>query len=247
MIIGVFDSGKGGETVLREIKKRLPQETYIYFADSKNCPYGEKTQAELEEIVSEATEYLLARGAELIVVACNTATTRAITFLREKYKNVPFVGTEPAIKKACEETEVKDDEEAKIVLLCTPATAKSERTRELITLNKKQGQAVVVIPCPGLAKAIEDETETEIDQKLANLAGKFEDFEQKKSPGVSEVCSALNLRRKQGVESVKAVILGCTHYPIIRDKIQKIFEGAKIVDGGDGVAREVERIVLEKD
>lgn len=127
MKIGFFDSGIGGTTVMEAVKRELPEEEYIYFGDTENCPYGEKSLEELQKIVTHDVEYLLGRGAEVIVVACNTATTRTIKWLREKFPEVPFVGTEPAIKKACEETEVKEGEIAKIVLISTPGTAKAKQ------------------------------------------------------------------------------------------------------------------------
>ncbi|MBQ7802582.1 glutamate racemase [Candidatus Saccharibacteria bacterium] len=221
MIIGIFDSGEGGKTVMSEIKKLLPNEKYIYFGDSKNCPYGTKPLDELKKIVSENTEYLLARGAELIVVACNTATTQTIDFLRTTFPEIPFVGTEPAVKKACDES----SDTARIVLLATEGTAKAARTHELVSLNKKPGQTVEILACPGLARAIEDKNSEKIEEIL------------------SEICSALQSSEKQGSRTIETVILGCTHYPLIRDQIQTKFPRAKLVDGGEGVAKEVKRII----
>ena len=100
MKIGLFDSGRGGTTIFEAVKKRLPEEEYLYIADSKNCPYGEKTEEELYEIVRKNVKKLLEWGAEIIVVACNTATVRCIERLRKDYKGVVFVGTEPAVKMA---------------------------------------------------------------------------------------------------------------------------------------------------
>ena len=100
MKIGLFDSGVGGTTILSAIQKFLPNEEYKYIADSKNCPYGEKSDQELEAIVTANTDSLIGWGSEVIVVACNTATTRCISYLRDKYPTIHFVGTEPAIKLA---------------------------------------------------------------------------------------------------------------------------------------------------
>ena len=223
MKIGIFDSGIGGTTVMAKIKELLPKEEYIYFADSKNCPYGTKSLEELKEIVSGNVEYLLARGAELIVVACNTATTQTIDFLRKKYPKIPFVGTEPAVKKACDES----SERARIVLLATEGTVNSPRTKELVETNKRPEQTVEIVPCEGLAKAIEDKNELEIDQIL------------------SEVCSALKKPDLQGSDEIETVVLGCTHYPLIQNKIQEKFPRAKLIDGGEGVAKEVKRLVSQ--
>lgn len=214
MIIGILDSGIGGKTVLKEIEKILPNEEYVYFADSENCPYGTKPLDELKKIVSHGVEYLLSKGAKIVVLACNTATTQTIDFLREKYPDVPFVGTEPAIKKACDES----SSAAKILLLATEGTAHAERTKELIDLNKKPQQEVEVVACPGLARAIEDGDNAKIEMVLSEI---------------------------ETAEKFEAVVLGCTHYPIIRDKIQQKFPAAKLIDGSEGVAKEVLRVYQE--
>ena len=109
--IGVFDSGIGGLTVLEELKKVLPKEDYIFYADSGNNPYGEKTDEELRKIVSNVVDFLINKDCKLIVIACNTATTRCIAYLREKYPNIVFIGTEPAVKveKAKKETKAKKE------------------------------------------------------------------------------------------------------------------------------------------
>ena len=98
--IGVFDSGIGGLTVLEELKKMLPKEDFIFYADSANNPYGEKTDEELNGIVSNIVDFLIDKGCKIIVIACNTATTRCIRYLREKYPDIVFIGTEPAVKLA---------------------------------------------------------------------------------------------------------------------------------------------------
>ena len=99
--IGVFDSGIGGITVLKEIIKILPNEDYLYYCDSKNNPYGEKSDIELLEITNNIVNFFIKKDVKIIVVACNTATTRCIKTLRKMYPDILFVGTEPAIKLAC--------------------------------------------------------------------------------------------------------------------------------------------------
>lgn len=212
--------------MLAEIKKLLPSEKYIYFADSEHCPYGEKSLPELQKIVSDATEYLLARGAEVIVVACNTATTQTINYLRQKYPSVPFIGTEPAIKKACEETPSAATGKTKIVLLATEGTTHSTRTHELVQNNLRPDQEILTVSCPGLAKAIETND----------------------SPKITEILqqTARTVAEKWPCTETDGVVLGCTHYPLIRDQIQALFPNAKLFDGGEGVAREVKRVVLSR-
>ena len=238
MIIGVFDSGIGGLTVLAEIKKLLPNEKYYYIKDSKNCPYGEKSLEELKKIVSSATERLIWRGAEIIVVACNTATTQTIDYLREKYPEVKFVWTEPAIKKGAEES----SERAKIVVRATEGTARSERLRQMTVKYKKPGQEILTIPCSGLARAIEDKDEEKIEKILDGLEETAGGILTKTDGKMSEISSALKI---MDFTEVETVILGCTHYPLIREKIQKKFPCARLIDGSEGVAREVKRLVSQ--
>ena len=132
--IGMFDSGIGGLTVLKELRKILPNENYIYYADSKNNPYGEKSDSELMAIVTNIVDYLISKEVKIIVIACNTATTRCINRLRKMYPDMIFVGTEPAIKVAC------DKNYKNTLVMATPGTIKSERTHELVKLNKKRNQ-----------------------------------------------------------------------------------------------------------
>ena len=118
--IGIFDSGVGGTSVWREIEKLLPNEDTIYLADSKNAPYGERSKEEILQLSIKNIEFLLARDCKLIVVACNTATTNAISYVREHY-SIPFIGTEPAIKPAALRSKSKT-----VGVLATKGTLSSE-------------------------------------------------------------------------------------------------------------------------
>ena len=215
--IGVFDSGIGGTTVLKSVQELLPNENFVFFGDSKNCPFGTKSPAELKTIVKHAVDFLLVKHVKLIIVACNTATTQTIDFLRQTYPQIPFVGTEPAIKLAC------DAKKQNLLLLSTEGTAHSPRTQELIAQNLKEGQTLVNLPCLGLAEAIETRDLAKI---RANLK---ENFKHLKNP-----------------ESVDIVILGCTHYPLAKTEIQKFFKHAKLIDGGNGVARQTKKLLTEQ-
>ena len=207
--IGVFDSGIGGLTTLEEIKKILPNENYIFYADSKNNPYGEKTKEELYKITEDIVDKLIELNVKLIVIACNTATTNCIEHLREKYPNMIFVGTEPAIKVAC------DNNYNTTLLMATPGTISSDRVKELINRNKKHNQKIYLVPCDGLANAIETNNQDKIDKLLHKNLNKY--------------------KNKQ----IDAIVLGCTHYPIIKDKINKYFPNAKLIDGNIGVSKQV--------
>ena len=215
MKIGVFDSGKGGTTVLETIKRFLPEEEYYYIADSKNCPYGNKTKSELLEITSGIVDELKKWGAEIVVVACNTATTNCIKDLRDKYPELKFVGVEPAIKLAA------DTGSRKILVMATPGTIKSERTMALLNENRKIGQEIRLLACPGLAEAIENDGD--VGLALRNV--------------LKEVLAE--------AEEYDSVVLGCTHYPLIRDKIQEFFPKAVLIDGNVAVAKQVKRAIDE--
>ena len=145
------------------IKERLPEAEYKYIGDSKNCPYGEKTDAELMRIVTGHVETLKEWGAQIIVIACNTATTKCIEELRIKYPDLKFVGTEPAIKLAAE-SGVK-----KVLVMATPGTIHSERVMSLLAENQRPGQRIDLLACAGLADVIE--TGVGIDKKLEELLG----------------------------------------------------------------------------
>ena len=212
MKIGVFDSGKGGETVLAAIKELLPNEKYFYIGDSENCPYGEKSDEELMQIVRGHVETLKRWGARIIVIACNTATTRCIAKLRIEYPELKFVGTEPAIKLAAG-TGAK-----RILVMATPGTIASERTARLMKEYQQKRQKIRLLACPGLADAIE--AGIGVEEKLVELLSRIPEPE--------------------------VIVLGCTHYSLIKPEIQKHFPKAKLIDGNKGVAKRVEELIKQR-
>ena len=209
--IGVFDSGIGGLNILEELKKLLPNEDFLYFGDSDNCPYGTKSQEDLIKIVSRIVEYFRDNDCKLIVIACNTATTRCMKSLREMYPDMIFVGTVPAVKMAC------DNKCHDTLVLATEGTIASERVHELIYDNKNDDQEIYLVACNGLAEAIEDKNNELIDSILYNTLKEYLDY------------------------SIDSIVLGCTHYPWAKENISKLFPNAKLFDGSLGVAREVKR------
>lgn len=218
MKIGVFDSGIGGTTILVAIKKILPNEEYNYIADSENCPYGEKTDDELKQIVSKNTEELKDWGAKIIVIACNTATTKCIGYLREKYPELKFVGTEPAIKLAAE-SGAKN-----ILVMATPGTIASERTKALAEENQHEGQNITLLACPGLADTIES-FHAALDADYSFI--------------IKNKLHAL----LDGQPEPDVVVLGCTHYSLVKPEIQSFFPHAKLIDGNEGVANRVKNLI----
>ncbi len=212
MKIGFFDSGKGGTTVMAEVRKLLPEAEYLYIGDSENCPYGEKSDDELMRIVRGHVEKLRGWGAEIIVIACNTATTRCIEKLREEYPELKFVGTEPAIKLGAESGA------RKVLVMATPGTIASERTMHLLEENQRPGQKIDLLACAGLADAVE--AGEGVPEKLAELLeGVDRDYEE--------------------------VVLGCTHYSLIKPEILKYFPKAKLIDGNEGVAKRVKELAKQ--
>lgn len=216
MKIGLFDSGIGGTTILDAIKKILPNAEYKYIADTKNCPYGEKSAEELQEITSARTKELVDWGAEIIVIACNTATTGHITYLRKKYPSIKFVGTEPAIKVAT------DSDAKNILVMATPNTIISDRTKNIIEKNQKPGQNIELLSCPGLANTIEKCYSTDNHQPIIDL---------------------LKTLFENVTIAPDVIVLGCTHYSLIKELISSFFPSAKLVDGSAGVARRVKSFV----
>lgn len=267
--IGVFDSGVGGLTTLAEIEKLLPHEQYFYIGDHENNPYGEKTPAELTEITTEVVRKLRRFGVNMIVIACNTATTKCISDLRRRFPEITFVGTEPAIKPAC------DWGYHKVLLMATPNTASSQQVQKLLHNNVSQ-QSFTVLPCYGLAGTIEeiltpivgplDATRLNVEpeqletfrqpiynefhtsqamRERANAWNKIASLtELDRNPKLNAKLDEL-LAQVDNPESYDAVILGCTHYVHIRRIIEQRFPYAVMIDGNNGVARRVQSILTE--
>jgi glutamate racemase len=185
--IGVFDSGVGGLTVLRELRVQLPTAKLRYVADTAYAPYGNRSTEEIQARSIAVTQHLIERGAELIVVACNTATAHAIEALRARWPALPFVGTEPGIKPAVAATR-----NGRIGLLATPATAASSRLRALIERHVGDKHAIVQ-GCAGVVDRIESGDLGSIELRAL----------------VDSYCAPL---RAAGVDTA---LLGCTHYPFI--------------------------------
>ena len=209
-MIGMFDSGIGGLTVLDVLKELVPNEDYLYYADNKNNPYGEKNDEELLEICSTVVDYLINNNCKIIVIACNTATTKCMKKLREIYKDIVFVGTVPAIKVA------SDGNYKNTLVMATPATIESERTFELVRDNKREDQNIYLVSCAGLAHAIEVSDEDTIDKILDDIYNEYKD------------------------KNIDSIVLGCTHYPYIKDKIYSKFK-CDLLDGSLGVSKEVKK------
>ena len=206
--IGVFDSGVGGISVLKELIKVLPNENYIFYGDSKNTPYGDRTKQEIINLSMNIVEYLINNGVKAIVIACNTATSAAAKEIREKYPNMTIIGIEPAIKPALEEHPNED-----ILMMATEATIRLEKFNELKNKLDRQGR-IIPVPCSGLADAIEK-----------NM----------------DVTGLLNKYLSPYKNKTTAVVLGCTHYPFIKEEIRNVLDNVDFYDGALGVASNLKR------
>jgi glutamate racemase len=217
--IGFFDSGVGGLSVMREAISIMPNESFVYFGDSKNAPYGIKELDEVRNLTLEAVEFLLNKNVKAIVVACNTATSAAIEEIRNKYEQIPIIGIEPALKPA-----VKLNRKGSIIIMATPMTLKEKKFRFL--MNKYKNEAnIISLPCAGLVEFIEQ----------GILEGK-------------ELENYLSEKFKYYLDGeISSVVLGCTHYPFIKKALSNVIgENVPLIDGGLGTAQELKRKLIEK-
>lgn len=217
-MIGIFDSGAGGLSVYREIVKLLPRQSYVYYSDNAHCPYGEKSQ---EYIINRArwiTEHLIAQGCNIIVVACNTATAAAIATLRREYE-IPFIGMEPAVKPAALGTR-----SGVIGVLATAGTLKASKyldTKEKFT----DGIKVVEHVGQGFVEQVES----------GELTG---------DKAASVVRSSVAPLLEEGAD---VIVLGCTHYPFLREEIEKVCgSDVSVIDPAPAAARHLVDVMKEK-
>lgn len=212
--VGVFDSGVGGISVLRELIRVMPCENYIYLGDSKNAPYGTKSLEEVRRLSLENARTLLEQGAKGLVVACNTATSAAVRLMRGMYPELPIVGIEPALKPAA-----LQKEHPHVLVMATPMTVQQEKFRQLMARYEEKAE-IYPLPCPGLMEFVE--------------AGDLE------SDMLHDFLQEL-LDPYLG-KQLDSVVLGCTHYPFARRMIRQIVgDAVTIFDGGEGTAREMRR------
>ena len=213
--IGIFDSGIGGTSIFQEIHALLPNENCIYLADSKNAPYGNKSKEEILQLSIKNTEFLINKGCKIIVVACNTATTNAISYLRENY-SIPFIGIEPAIKPAALNTQTKA-----VGILATKGTLSSQlfhKTTDLYANNIKVieqvGEGIVPLIETGKLETREMQSllETYLEPMLA--------------------------------QNIDYLVLGCTHYPYLIPMLTTLLpDHVKIIDSGLAVAKQTQTVL----
>lgn len=207
-MIGIIDSGIGGVTIFREILKSIPKGHFIYYSDSINNPYGDKSKKEILDILDNVVTKLIDMGCTIIVIACNTASSIGVSYLREKYRKILFIATEPAYKM------VHDyNPQGKTLVMATRGTIESEKFLELY--HKYDNHNTILLSCIGLAELIENNQD--VRKYLNELLGKYKDIDN--------------------------VVLGCTHYPLIKSEIKKILGDVTFYDGSKGVTKELLRVL----
>lgn len=213
-MIGIFDSGVGGLSVFREIRKVLPEEKYVYFSDSAHCPYGEKSKGYIIERARSITRFLLDKGADIIVVACNTATAAAIAELRKEFP-IRFIGMEPAVKPAVMSTKT-----GTVGVLATAGTLKADK---YLNTREKWAEGVRIAEHVGQGFV-------ELVEKGCTSGNEAEDI----------VRASLKPLLDEGADRI---VLGCTHYPFLSDTISKVASElvperhVEIIDPAPAVAR----------
>lgn len=219
MQIGFFDSGVGGITVLHAALKMLPNEDYIYYADTLNVPYGPKPKDEVKKHIFNAVEFIIQQQVKAIVIACNTATSVSIEDLRSKY-TIPIIGMEPAVKPAVEKNK---NANKRVLVTATALTLKEEKLQNLIT--KLDNEHIVdLLPLPGLVQFSE----------------RFEFNEQIVLPYLQEQLS------KYDVSKYETIVLGCTHFSFYTDMFRKLLPShINIIDGNIGTVNNLKRTLEE--
>ena len=215
--VGVYDSGLGGLTVWRELRRALPGESLLYLGDGKNCPYGARPREEVRRLACQAVDYLIAQGCKLVVVACNTATAAAIDFLRERYPDIPLVGMEPAVKPACLHTR-----SGVVGVLATERSLDGELFRRTAA-RYGRGIEVVTAPGKGFVALVESDREA--------------------TPEAEEcVRRAMAGMLERGADQI---VLGCTHYPFLMPVFERIVAGrdVTIIDPSPAVARRTAQLL----
>lgn len=224
MKIGIFDSGIGGLSIFPAVRRVLPGADILYYADQKNVPYGEKSPEEILGFSEAAVDFLISKGADAVVVACNTATSVAISSLRDKYETgenpIPIIGMEPALKPA-----ISICGGGRVLVAATPVTVRGNKLKALIE-RFDTGRVTDTVPLPGLVRLAEGELfGTDVaDEYIKNELSAFD------------------------LSKYSALVLGCTHFNYFKDSFSRILpRGTHIVDGVEGTARRLASRLEGKD
>lgn len=214
----VFDSGVGGISVLREMVRLMPNENFLFFGDSANAPYGTRTLEDVRRLTVGHISRMVDAGAKAVCLACNTATSAAVDQLRELYDDIPIIGIEPAVKPAA-----LSGGHPNVVVMATPMTLREQKFQRLIARFQADAD-IYSLPCPELVKYVEhgELTGVVVEGYLRERFG-----------------SLVGVR-------IDCVVLGCTHFPFLRDTIRKVLgDDVRLYDGGEGTARQMMRRLAE--
>ena len=217
--IGVFDSGLGGISVAREIRRDMPNEHVLYFGDSANAPYGTKSPEQVRELSDVIVKRFVEQGVKAVVIACNTATSAAANELRDTY-DIPIIGMEPALKVACDRGH---GNRQRVIVAATPLTLR-ERKFAVLMDRFKADHTIFPEPCPGLVEIVEHGQLDDHDVVMRTLHQYFDQYD---------------------LSTIDAVVLGCTHFVFYRDYFRELLpDTAEIIDGNEGTVRHL-GMVLE--
>jgi glutamate racemase len=233
--IGLFDSGIGGLSVLRALRRQLPTARCSYIADTAYTPWGDRPADWVVARCAQLSAWLIEQqgakpgddSADLVLVACNTATTQAIAALRLRWPGVPFVGVEPGIKPA-----VAASHKRRVAVLATSGTLGSARLRQLVDQHAAEGTRVLQLPCSGLVEAIE---------RVASRSGATDGHDDKPDEAAAALAAQLDtIAATLRDADVDTVVLGCTHYPLVADALQqRLGPTVQLIDTADAVVRRV--------
>lgn len=219
--IGIFDSGLGGISVLKDMHRLYPHENLLYFGDSQFAPYGVKQRSEITSRCIDICEFLISKGVKAIVIACNTATSAAVDELRKRYPNLPIIGMEPALKPAIEQSNTHY-----VAVMATNFTLKEKKFSNLMK-DYQEENTIIKIPCPELVQMVEND---ELDNKAAidnQIHMYFNDIDEKK---------------------LDTIVLGCTHFIFFREHLQKALgKHIQLIDGNEGTCRHLIDVLQDKD
>lgn len=220
--IGVFDSGLGGISVLKKLVCQLPHEDFFYFGDTGHNPYGARSADDIFDLSKAIVDNMVCKGAKAVVIACNTATAVAAHKLRTMYPQLPLIGIEPALKQACDAHIYKH-----ILVLATPVTLRMEKFHQLrdrMCACNSANVKISALACDGLAHRIEQGNldAPDLDNDLRTILAPY-------------------------IGAVDAVVLGCTHYPFVKDRIVSILGNPVCFDGAAGVAHHVRDVLQDRD
>lgn len=216
--IGVIDSGIGGLSVMRELVALMPNENYLFFGDSANTPYGTKSVETVRALTFASAERLMKKGIKALVIACNTATAAAAKQLRELHPDMPIIGIEPALKPA-----VLAKPNPTVIVMATPLTLQQDKFLSLMSKYTDDAH-IIPLPCPGLPEIIEGGVfdDGKLDAYLDRLFSPFDK------------------------EKIDSIVLGCTHYPLIKNQIAAAFgKPVEIFDGSIGTAKHTRKLLAQ--